>query len=228
MADPLKDQWRRQKPISSPNITPDAIAHQLLLNGKPDQNCKIRNKKAVLKTDSHETILTPFTTRDLGDAISLLKNGKAPGLDNIYHEMIKCFGPTTRLWLLDMLNDCLKQKQIPNVWRKAKVVALLRPGKGPESLKSYRPIALLCSLYKLLERMILTRLQCKIEHRLIHIMTSCPHFGEIPSKDDIAQMKGRAEMDEPPLQTRYDDECDELASQVSRPQFRRTYLGHSF
>ena len=81
--------------------------------------------------------------------------------------MIKCFGPTTRLWLLDMLNDCLKQQQIPNVWRKAKVVALLKPGKDPESPKSYRPIALLCSLYKLLERMILTRLQCKIEHRLI-------------------------------------------------------------
>ena len=75
-----------RKPISSPNITPDAIAHQLLLNGKPDQNCKICNKNAVLQTDRHETILTPFTIRDLGDAISLLKNSKAPGLDNIHHE----------------------------------------------------------------------------------------------------------------------------------------------
>ena len=157
-----------RKPISSLNITPDAISHQLLLNRKPGQKCKIRNKKAVLKTDSHETILTPFTIRDLGDAISLLKNGKAPGLDNIHHEMIKCFGPATRLWLLDMLNDCLKQQQIPNVWRKAKVVALLKPGKYPESPKTYkRPIALLCSLYKLLEMMILSRLQCNIEHKLI-------------------------------------------------------------
>ena len=112
-------------------------------------------------------MLTPFTIRDLGDAISLLKNGKAPRLDNIHHEMIKCFGPTTRFWLLDMLNDCLKQQQIPNVWRKAKVVAMLKAGKDPESPKSCRPIALLCSLYKLLESMILTRLQCKIEHRLI-------------------------------------------------------------
>ena len=98
-----------RKPNSSPNITPDAIAHQLLLKGKPGQNCKIRNKKAVLKTDSHETILTPFTIRDLGDAIYLLKNGKAQGLDNIPHELIKCFGQTTWLWLLDMLNDCLKR-----------------------------------------------------------------------------------------------------------------------
>ena len=83
-----------RKQISLPNITPDAIAHQLLLNGKPDQNFKIRNKTAVLKTDRHETMLTPFTIRDLGDAISLLKNGKAPGLDYIHYEMIKCFGPT--------------------------------------------------------------------------------------------------------------------------------------
>ena len=81
--------------------------------------------------------------------------------------MITCFGPTTRLWLLDMLNDCLKQQQIPNVWRKAKVDALLKPRKYSESPKSYMPIALLCSLYKLLERMILTRLQCMIEHKLI-------------------------------------------------------------
>ena len=34
-----------RKPISVPNITPDAIAHQLLLNGKPDQNCKIHKQK---------------------------------------------------------------------------------------------------------------------------------------------------------------------------------------
>ena len=156
-----------RKPISSPNTTPDAIAYQLLLNGKPDQNCKIRNKKAVLKTDIHETSLTPFTIRDLGYSISVLKIGIAPGLDNIHHDMIKCFGPATRLWLLAMLNDCLTQQQIPNAWRKANVVALLKPGKDQESPKSYRPIALLCSLCKLLERMILTRLQGKIEHKLI-------------------------------------------------------------
>ena len=44
VADPRKTNGDDRKPISSPNITPDAIAHQLLLNGKPDQNCKIRNK----------------------------------------------------------------------------------------------------------------------------------------------------------------------------------------
>ena len=130
-----------RNPISSPNITPDAIANQLLLNGKPDQNGKIRNKKAVLKTDSRETILSPFAIRDIGYAISLLKDSKAPGLDNSHHEMIKCFVPTIWLCDLDMLNECLKQQHIPNVWWKAKVIARLKPGKDPESPKGYRPIA---------------------------------------------------------------------------------------
>ena len=66
-----------------------------------------------------------------------------------------------------MINDCLKQQQIPNVWLRAKVVALLKLGKYTESPKSYKPIVLLCSFYKLLERMILSRLQCKIELKLI-------------------------------------------------------------
>ncbi len=39
----------------------------------------------------------------------------------------------TKLWFLDMLNDCLKQQPIQDEWRKANVVALLKPGKDPES-----------------------------------------------------------------------------------------------
>ena len=53
------------------------------------------------------------------------------------------------------------------MWRKSKVVALLKLGKDPKNPKSYRPISLLCTLYKLLESMILTRLQTIIEDKLI-------------------------------------------------------------
>ena len=86
-----------------------------------------------------------------------------------YRKVVHCthiFGPTTRLWLLDMFNDCQTTADSKRM-AKAKVVALLKPGKDPENPKSYRPIAILCSLYKLLESMILTRLRCKIEHKLI-------------------------------------------------------------
>ena len=91
------------------------MAHQLLLNGKPAQNGNIRDKRVVLKTDSHETVLMPFTIKYLGDAISLLKNRKSPGLDNIHHEISNT-----------------KQQQISNLWRKANVDARKIPRKPKE------------------------------------------------------------------------------------------------
>ena len=45
--------------------------------------------------------------------------------------------------------------------------AILKPGKDSSLPKSYRPISLLCHTYKLLERMILNRLNPITEHTII-------------------------------------------------------------
>ena len=52
----------------------------------------------------------------------------------------------------------LRTTKIPKIWRQAKVVALLKPGKDPSVAKSFRPIFLLCHTYKLFERLILNRI----------------------------------------------------------------------
>ena len=92
---------------------------------------------------------TDFTAEELDDAIKLLKAGKASGLDGITTEMINHFGTQTRAWLLNLMNECATACNIPKSWRKARVVALLKPGKPPDSRKSYRPITLLSILYTL-------------------------------------------------------------------------------
>jgi len=53
------------------------------------------------------------------------------------------------------------------VWRKAKVVALPKPGKDYKNPKNYRPIFLLCHTFKLYERMIMNRIKSQIERKLI-------------------------------------------------------------
>ena len=75
--------------------------------------------------------------------------------------------PKTWTWLLGLINDCLIHDEIPSIWRKAKVIALLKPGKDRKSPKSYRPIALQCTVHKLLEWMVLTWIQPTIEQKLI-------------------------------------------------------------
>ena len=63
-----------------------------------------------------------------------------------------------------LMFSCLPHSRF---WRQARVVALLKPGKDPSSPKSFRPISLLCHLYKLYERLILNRLSPVIENVLI-------------------------------------------------------------
>ena len=103
---------------------------------------------------------------ELQEAMKHLKPGKAPGLDGITTEIIQHFGIQTRSWVLARLNDCATTFNIPKIWRRARVVALLKPGKDPENKKSYRPISLLCILYKLYERMIMARMYPTVEQQL--------------------------------------------------------------
>ena len=82
----------------------------------------------------------------------------------ILTEESKNFGPVTMEWVLILLNACARTLRLPRLWRQTRVVALLKPGKDPSSPKSFRPISLLCHLYK---RLILNRLSPVIEHVLI-------------------------------------------------------------
>ena len=77
----------------------------------------------------------PFTLEELQEAIKQLKPGKAAGLDGITTEMIQHFGEKAREWILAMINKSADSFAIPTAWRKAKVVALLKPGKEPTKKK---------------------------------------------------------------------------------------------
>ena len=60
-------------------------------------------------------------------------------------------------WLPDFLSSCFGRLKILKIWRRALVVAipkLMNPVRNP---KSYRPISLLCVLYKIFEELIYAR-----------------------------------------------------------------------
>ena len=65
-----------------------------------------------------------------------------------------------------MYNHCVEEKTVPNIWRKTKIIAILKPGKDPDNPKSFRPISLLCHTYKLLERIILNRIVDLVDGQL--------------------------------------------------------------
>ncbi|CAH1250094.1 Hypp8765 [Branchiostoma lanceolatum] len=149
----LGNDYTKAQPV--PQLTADQFAHQLLVNSQGNPNHyppRAKLPKAdvtISEGTSHFT--RPFSMDDLCNAIKDMKNNKAAGLDDILCEQIKHFGPLALQWLLDMLNQSLCTNRIPKIWRKSRVIALLKPGKDPSIPKNYRPISLLCHTYKLFE-----------------------------------------------------------------------------
>ena len=149
-----------------PKVTANQVAHQLLLNSKSGKGQK-KTKLDRSKNSEDPGYTRSFTMEELINAISSLKPGKAIGLDDIATEQIKYFGPEAKKWLLQLYNHCLKTHELPKIWKKAHVIALLKPGKDPSIPKGYRPISLLSHTCKLFERLILNRITPTVDERLI-------------------------------------------------------------
>ena len=104
-----------------------------------------------------------FSLREFAAALQHLKPGKAPGPDSIYSELILHAGAALKSWLRDFISSCLRRLKIPKIWRRALVVAIPKPGKPVGEPESYRLISLLYVLYKILERLIYTRVKPLID-----------------------------------------------------------------
>ncbi|KFM71667.1 RNA-directed DNA polymerase from mobile element jockey, partial [Stegodyphus mimosarum] len=97
--------------------------------------------------------------------IKTLKNGKSPGYDQITNMMVKRFPMKTICYLTKVFNIILKHQHFPESWKLAKVIPILKPGKPPSEPGSYRPISLLSTISKLLEAVLLNRMQNFIDER---------------------------------------------------------------
>ncbi|KAJ3584779.1 hypothetical protein NHX12_015274 [Muraenolepis orangiensis] len=107
-----------------------------------------------------------FTTAERRAAIGNLRQGKSPGHDNIHPEFVTHQSETTSAWLCSFFSSCFQRSKLPKTWRRAAVIALLKPGKTAEDPKAYRPISLLCVPFKILERMILSRIEPVVDPQL--------------------------------------------------------------
>jgi hypothetical protein len=76
-----------------------------------------------------EILSRPFSVEEIQEVIKTLKNRKVAGFDGIYPEFIKHLGPIGLNSLRSFFNDILLRGKIPPEFKKAKVIAILKPGK---------------------------------------------------------------------------------------------------
>lgn len=99
-----------------------------------------------------------FNMNDLLEALSGMKNNKAPGPDGMVSEIIKIFIKSAPDFCLNLFNNLLVKGSFPEIWKKANLVLIEKEKKATDKEPSYRPICLLDAIGKVYEQLIKTRL----------------------------------------------------------------------
>jgi ribonuclease HI len=115
--------------------------------------------------DTPHRSFPPITLAEVNRAIDSLPKKKAVGPDNIPNELIQIGKSLISPFLTTIFNACIRQGFFPKGWRTATTAIIRKAGKPDYSdPNAYRPIALLCTMGKLFEKI--------LNERLIHWIES--------------------------------------------------------
>ena len=106
----------------------------------------------------NEPCIPTFTLEEVKFAINQLKQGKAPGVDEIHAEMIKAGGTIIADALLKLFNRILSSNNVPKNFKRAEIILIFKKGDRKEC-KNYRPISLLNHTYKTFMLVIANRIK---------------------------------------------------------------------
>ena len=98
-----------------------------------------------------------ITLEEIKETISNLKNG-SPGIDTIHNSFIKKLPEEYLPKLLLAFNKIYNMSKIPMLWKTALVVPIPKGNKDKTNGESFRPIALLPCMGKVIEKIIKNRL----------------------------------------------------------------------
>ena len=131
-----------------------------LFNGTPVADPPVLEEGEDLEID-----LRPITRGEVIQVIQKLKNGKAPGPDNIPPEALKADPSTTANAITDLLQKIWDDEEVPHEWRTGYIVKL--PKKGDLSdCQNWRGIQLLSLPSKIFTRLILERIRAAVDAKL--------------------------------------------------------------
>ena len=108
--------------------------------------------------EANAVLRRALTPEELQRALQSMECGKAPGLDGLPVDFYKSFWPEVGEDVLTVLSDSLAKSRLPLSCRRA--VLTLLPKRGDlNDIRSWRPVSILCTEYKLLSKALANRLR---------------------------------------------------------------------
>ena len=125
----------------------------------------------------------PFTTKEIKEAIKGMDKTKAPGEDGITSDILKCAFSLLPLSTTALYNGCLRAACFPKRWKRAIIIPIIKPGKeNSNDIAKYRPISLISTLAKVLERVLMGRIMHYLHS---HNLLSQNQYGFTPQTSTI-------------------------------------------
>ena len=134
---------------------------------KPDELLSFLGGLPQVSAEANKCLEADISQGELLEALQSLRPGKAPGIDGLPADFYKAFWSVLGGDLLDVLRDSLLKGRLPLSCRRA-VLTLLPKNGDLRNLKNWRPVALLCTDYKLLSKVLANRVR-KVMEQLIHV-----------------------------------------------------------
>lgn len=147
----------------------DGTGEELLedLKGRYINTTQDGNRAPGYTGMENETLDADIKGTEVMAAMERLRTTSAAGPDGINNKILRNLDDNSVQALTDYMNKCWKGGNIPPAWKHAKVTFIPKPGKKLD-IENLRPISLTSCLGKLMEHVILTRLQNHVEtHRLM-------------------------------------------------------------
>ncbi|CAK1553159.1 unnamed protein product, partial [Leptosia nina] len=140
---------------------------------------KIRRESEKVNKAKENEIKDPAITLDeLITVTNSFNPKKAPGKDGLTADICKEVIKTDPTLYLNIVNKCLELGYFPTLWKEATIIVIKKPGRDNyKEPKSYRPIGLLPVMGKILEKLIIRRINWHIIPKL-----SINQFGFMPQR----------------------------------------------
>lgn len=154
-------------PAEKAKVLAENFAKSHLNNLPGDSSTNAEVEASILEVSQNSDINIEASTyakpKEIRCIIQKLKSKKAPGEDGLRNIVLKNLTRKGTVFLTKIVNSCLRFSYFPAAWKSATVIAIAKPNKDITDPGNYRPISLLNTLSKILERVILNRLNRHLE-----------------------------------------------------------------
>ena len=123
----------------------------------PKSKKPIEEYLSMIRMNKKSVFFYPTTRQEITKLIQNLPNKKSSGHDNIDNVLLKEIASGLSSVLENLFNESLQTGIFPDIFKLAEVVPLHK-GKEKDQQNNYRPISLLCTLSKILEKIVYKRL----------------------------------------------------------------------